>query len=118
MENPAVRGGHAVEQGPQPGHVLSELDEQGAHHDQRGADGEDHLGVHGKFAPAEPLAYDLLDDQEADAAEDDKGTGHQVQQHIVLVGNQILEVAQNVEAELLKAATEWNRLMPRASRGS
>src|SRR5699024_3532160 len=37
-------GRYTVEESAQPGDVLGQLEQDGAHHDQHGADADDHLG--------------------------------------------------------------------------
>ena len=91
-----------MEESPQPGDVLGGLQQQGTQQEQHPGGGDHHLGVEGEFLKAEFLAPHVQNHQEADAPEDDEAAGGQVQQHVALVGDQVPQAAQNVEARVVE----------------
>ena len=58
--------------------------------------------MHGELAPTEPLVPYLTDYEETDAAEDNEPAGHQIEHHVVPIGNQVLKIAQNIKAGIIK----------------
>ena len=58
--------------------------------------------MHRQLAPAKAFLPYFPDDQETDAAKKDQPAGDQVEQQIVPVGDQVLEVAQDVKAGVVE----------------
>ena len=98
---------------PQPGNVLRGFQEQRSHDQQHDGRGNHDLGVQGQFSER-PLPENIQNDQISQTSEDDQKTGGQIQENVVLVGDQIAQPARISKPELLKAAMEWKMLMPMA----
>ena len=94
-------GGDAVEKRANPGHMLRKTKDQGTRNQKRQGGAYDYLRVEGQL-PEGTVSQDVQDHQEAQAAEDNQAAGNQVQQDIVLVRNEALATAQNVEAGVIK----------------
>ena len=94
-------GGDAVEKRANPGHMLRKTKDQGTRNQKRQGGAYDYLRVEGQL-PEGTVSQDVQNHQEAQAAEDNQAAGNQVQQDIVLVRNEALATAQNVEAGVIK----------------
>ena len=92
--------------------MVGQLQKHRAAHQQHRCGGEHDLGVERHSAELPAAAPHVQNDHEADAAHNDERIGDEVQQQIVLIGDQALPAAQCVKARIVEGGDRVENAQP------